>query len=74
MRAATLETPFVDNALKTAISAMPENPPLLVYGETAGRSFVKALVWRLTAAVVTLVSRVPFGSRRVSDRKSHRLS
>ena len=27
----------------------------LVYGETAARSFVKALVWRITAAVITLV-------------------
>lgn len=31
-------------------------PQDLVYGETAARSFVKALVWRLTAAVITLVS------------------
>lgn len=31
-------------------------PQDLVYGETAARSFVKALVWRITAAVITLVS------------------
>lgn len=48
-------------------SPLPETPdspptteeqrPALVYGESAARSFVKALVWRLTAGVVTLVRR-----------------
>lgn len=40
----------------------PNSPPkeeepraALVYGESAKRSFVKALAWRLTAGVVTLV-------------------
>lgn len=34
-----------------------EQRPALVYGESATRSFVKALAWRLTAGVVTLVRR-----------------
>eukprot|EP00752_Nemacystus_decipiens_P010440 g9301.t1 len=47
---------------------LPETPnappkdeqPALVYGESATRSFVKALAWRLTAGVVTLVSGLVF--------------
>lgn len=32
-----------------------EERPALVYGESTARSFVKALAWRLTAGIVTLV-------------------
>lgn len=48
---AMMATPLPDTP-----SAPPkEEQPALVYGESAKRSFVKALAWRLTAGVVTLV-------------------
>lgn len=37
-------------------SPQDREPQDLMYGETAARSFVKALVWRITAAAITLVS------------------
>lgn len=50
--------------MATPLPETPDAPPTteelrtaLVYGESATRSFVKALVWRLTAGVVTLVRR-----------------
>ncbi|CAB1118381.1 unnamed protein product [Ectocarpus sp. CCAP 1310/34] len=53
--------------MATPLPETPDAPPTteelrpaLVYGESAARSFVKALVWRLTAGVVTLVSGLVF--------------
>lgn len=50
--------------MATPLPETPDAPPkdelkpALVYGESATRSFVKALAWRLTAGVVTLVRRI----------------
>ncbi|CAM9877577.1 unnamed protein product [Ectocarpus fasciculatus] len=53
--------------MATPLPETPDAPPTtqevrppLVYGETATRSFVKALVWRLTAGVITLISGLVF--------------
>ncbi|CAM9457517.1 unnamed protein product [Ectocarpus sp. 6 AP-2014] len=53
--------------MATPLPETPDAPPsteelrpALVYGESTTRSFVKALVWRLTAGVVTLVSGLVF--------------
>lgn len=51
--AAMMATPLPDTP--STPPKEEEGRPALVYGESATRSFVKALAWRLTAGVVTLV-------------------
>lgn len=50
-----LATPLPDTPTEPPTDSDPAPGPELVYGESTTRSFVKALVWRLTAGVVTLV-------------------
>lgn len=57
--------PTATTMMATPLPETPDAPPkdelrpALVYGESATRSFVKALAWRLTAGVVTLVRGTP---------------
>lgn len=55
-----LATPLPDAATEPPGDSSSIPPEKLIYGETTARSFVKALLWRLTAAVVTLISGLMF--------------
>lgn len=52
---ALMATPLPETPSTPPKDTKEEPRPMLVYGESATRSFVKALAWRLTAGVVTLV-------------------
>lgn len=65
-----LASPLPDTAVVPPSES--EKQPELVYGETATRSFVKALVWRLTAAVVTLVRKKEIARGSATNTEYHR--